>query len=288
MNSLGYLLVSVLTATMTASGSLTKCGFELLHAESDTRELRIGSVRIADITRVLERDGLLFFSTSPLYGTPEIGVVDCNDGARFRIVSAKHTTPAYPSGTDYFELRDAYSVPGGYRLQFLHADDIDAVDFPLDGPEFLETIEVSGRHAKFTALPSHNSEPDLRSEMLASWPPCDIDVDPNDEGHYYMIPESDITAEAGLEGLESLRGLVNELLAATDGNDYNHESFDIGLDNTFLILQGTILRERMLRTRAELNECWEENDPARQNALIRYEAALADYCRFIDESRYSD
>ena len=85
----------------------------------------VGKKKVDDITAFayLEK-GKMLFSTSPIYGTPGISVVDCKSGKSSLIIKAKNKIYGYSNGADYFELESV----NGSTIFFYYFPDIDKVD----------------------------------------------------------------------------------------------------------------------------------------------------------------
>ncbi len=105
------------------------CHHLVEHAEGDTKRLTMEDHLIEDVSGLFYVEGFVFFSASPIYGIPEIGVVQCSDLKRTRLLAARHITEAYPDGTDYFELKEVSKKEGAYEISYYYFPDVAAGDF---------------------------------------------------------------------------------------------------------------------------------------------------------------
>ena len=82
---------------------------------------------ISDITGLRVIDNILFFSTSPIYGKPEVGAINCQTEKRYNLIKAKNITKGYMDGSDYFKIKSVKKIPGGYgyKVFYYYIADID-------------------------------------------------------------------------------------------------------------------------------------------------------------------
>lgn len=109
------------------------------------RELQVGKQKLVDVDSFKEIDGKVFYATSPVYGKPEIGVIDCGIDKRTKLVAPKNIDKSYPDGTDFFRLKDIIKnkKTGAYTLRYYYAPDVDGQDFKnLEIKKNLKSIEI--------------------------------------------------------------------------------------------------------------------------------------------------
>ena len=82
---------------------------------------------VSDITGLKVIDNILFFSTSPIYGKPEVGAINCQTGKKYNLIKAKNITKGYMDGSDYFKIKSVKKIPGGYgyKVFYYYIADID-------------------------------------------------------------------------------------------------------------------------------------------------------------------
>lgn len=99
-----------------------------------------------DVDSFFVVDDYLFFATGPLYGRPEVGVVDCSTGLRRTIVAAKSISKDYPRGADIFRLKEITRTKTAYLVLYYYSPQVDLVDFK----EFENEINL--KKALFTGI----------------------------------------------------------------------------------------------------------------------------------------
>ncbi len=81
-------------------------GFLILTLEGDP------SRQAKDVTgMVWISDGMLVYTTSPIYGNPGVYVYSCESRQTKLIVRPRTLTKAYPDGADYFQLKGISESP---------------------------------------------------------------------------------------------------------------------------------------------------------------------------------
>lgn len=95
------------------------------------RELTIGEYRITDVESFKVLNKKVFFATSPIYGKPEIGVIDCSSGKKTTVVAPKNKDKGYPDGSDFFRIKEVKVNPKTktYTVRYYYAPDVDKQDF---------------------------------------------------------------------------------------------------------------------------------------------------------------
>lgn len=109
MESMNFLKIILFVSVMFLSeiNALAECKIEESTASSGGyRELLVGRNKLIDVDSFKEFDGKVFYATSPIYGRPEIGLIDCGSDKRILIVSPKNIDKFYPYGADFYRLKD--------------------------------------------------------------------------------------------------------------------------------------------------------------------------------------
>lgn len=116
-------------------------GFLLLIAGKSA----LGILRVEDVNGMAWVQGhTLVYATSPIYGVPGIYVYGCDSNKTQRIVAPRTLNKAYPSGTDFFELK-CISRRKPVTVYFYYAPDVDMVDFTkFRTPAFLFQVYLDG------------------------------------------------------------------------------------------------------------------------------------------------
>lgn len=95
------------------------------------RELQVGGHKLVDVDSFKEVDEKVFYATSPVYGKPEIGMIDCGSYKYTQLVAPKNIDKSYPDGTDFFRLKDIIKdkKTGIYTLRYFYAPNVDSENF---------------------------------------------------------------------------------------------------------------------------------------------------------------
>lgn len=83
---------------------------------------------IKDVTEIIENDGFIFYSTSPVYGKPEVGAINCDSGEQTQIVAPKNYSKGYKDGSDYFLLNKVRKSDKNYEIDYFHLPNVDEGD----------------------------------------------------------------------------------------------------------------------------------------------------------------
>jgi hypothetical protein len=97
--------------------------------DGGAKRLTVNGNVLNDVDSFYVVDDYLFFATGPLYGRPEVGVVDCGSGLRRTIVAAKTISKEYPRGADIFRLKEITRSKGAYLVSYFYSPRVDTVDF---------------------------------------------------------------------------------------------------------------------------------------------------------------
>ncbi len=79
-----------------------ECNLSFSTGDGGTRVIHVKSQVLVDVESYKLLDGKIFFAVSPIYGRPEIGLIDCKTGFRKKIISPKHFNKTYKYGADFF------------------------------------------------------------------------------------------------------------------------------------------------------------------------------------------
>ena len=95
-------------------------------------------------------DGILVYTTSPIYGIPGVYVYSCDSRRSKRIVAPRTINNAYPDGADYFRLkRISQTTPS--TVYFYYVPDVDLPDVKnLESPAYLFQVHLDGTGLKKT------------------------------------------------------------------------------------------------------------------------------------------
>jgi hypothetical protein len=123
-------------ATLTTS---SMGGFLILTVDGDP------SQQTKDVTGMAwTSDGVLVYTTSPIYGNPGVFVYSCGLRQTKRIVPPRTLTKAYPDGADYFQLKSISTVQPAI-IYFYYGPDVDALDMKsFESPAFLYKVRIDG------------------------------------------------------------------------------------------------------------------------------------------------
>lgn len=120
---------SVLFSFFYIQSSEALCRLEKNIRDGSFVEIKIGQNVLIDVESYKEFDDNLFFATGPIFGKPEIGVIDCITGKRITIVKAKNISKAYPNGADYFRLKFVKKIKNEFLIKYYYGFDVDKLDF---------------------------------------------------------------------------------------------------------------------------------------------------------------
>ena len=84
----------------------SECDSKIKYNSGGYKELIIKKRKLIDVESFKVKENNLFYATSPVYGQPEIGQLNCKNGEIKTIVKAKNFTKSYPKGSDFFRLKD--------------------------------------------------------------------------------------------------------------------------------------------------------------------------------------
>lgn len=120
-------------------------GFLVLSLVTGAESDEVGELA-ADVTGVAWADDeTVVFTTSPVYGSPGLFLWRCGATEPRRLVGAAHRSPAYPQGSDYFELV-RLEIDDAPRAVFLMTPNVDTTDFALlrQDPSYLFQVQLEG------------------------------------------------------------------------------------------------------------------------------------------------
>lgn len=126
------------------SESATKeCNFRI-HPGNNTepKSLMIEKLKLVDIDSYKVVGTKLFYSIGPVYGKPEIGIIDCISSVKKTIIFPENMQGSYAYGSDYFRIKKVTKelTSNVYNIQYWHAPDVDKLDMnKLETDEFLKT-----------------------------------------------------------------------------------------------------------------------------------------------------
>lgn len=147
------------TCQASLSISTTEGGFNILSIDLKDRLVPIAD----DVTAIVWLDtSQLAYSVSPIYGRPGLYVVDCKSAKSRRLLGPTTKTPAYPDGTDFFELKSVTLKPIP-TLAYYYGADVDRIDFrEFRTKKNVRLLDV----AQPSACVKHSFQADLWQEVL--------------------------------------------------------------------------------------------------------------------------
>ena len=89
--------------------------------------VRDNVLKDVDSYRVLEH--YVFFATSPVYGKPELGVINCSDGKKQTVVNAKNIVDGYPDGADFFRINEVKKIKDSFQISYYYSENVDKQNF---------------------------------------------------------------------------------------------------------------------------------------------------------------
>ena len=129
-------------------GTNAKAVCELVESSASDggyRVLQIGKHKLVDVDSFKEIGERVFYATSPVYGKPEIGMIDCRSDKRTQLVAPQKFEKAYPDGTDFFRLKDVIKnkSKGDFTLRYFHVPDVDSQDFKnIEKKKNLKSVNI--------------------------------------------------------------------------------------------------------------------------------------------------
>lgn len=114
---------------LNAHAKVDICDFKKTTKDGGFQEFNIKENVLTDVESYRIIGHYLFFATSPIYGKPEIGAVNCKDGKRFSIVKPKNLVEGYPDGADFFRIKDVKKLKNGFKISYYYAENVDKQDF---------------------------------------------------------------------------------------------------------------------------------------------------------------
>ena len=118
-------------------------GFVRLHLPAARKS---GSRTVDDVTGVaFTANGMVVYTTSPIYGRPGVFRFDCTKKSTHRLVGPRHFESSYPAGLDYFELAKVVDA----NIFYYYAPDVNQVDLAkLRNASNLYTVDLSGSNVR--------------------------------------------------------------------------------------------------------------------------------------------
>jgi hypothetical protein len=98
---------------------------------NEAKTLLIDKLKLVDIDSYEVVGTKLFYATGPIYGKPEIGIIDCISSVKTTIIFPEHKQSNYPYGSDYFRIKKVSKklTSNSYNIQYYYASDVDKIDF---------------------------------------------------------------------------------------------------------------------------------------------------------------
>lgn len=146
MRILNIFRLGIVTVVFTFVGTYAQGACEIKEstaASGGYRVLEIGTHKLVDVDSFKKVDGKVFYATSPVYGKPEVGVIECSSDKRIQLVAPKNMDKSYPDGTDFFRLKDVTKnkKSRSYTVRYFYAPDIDSKDFKnLESKKNLKSV----------------------------------------------------------------------------------------------------------------------------------------------------
>ncbi len=109
-----------------------ECNFRIHPGNNnEPKSLMIDKLKLVDIDSYKVVGSKLFYSTGPVYGKPEIGIIDCVSAINKTVVFAENKEGSYPYGSDYFRLKKVTKElsTNVYNIQYWYGADVDKIDF---------------------------------------------------------------------------------------------------------------------------------------------------------------
>ena len=121
------------------------CKFRIYPGNNnEARSLIFDKLKIMDIESYKVVDKKLFYSAGPVYGKPEIGVIDCISAIKEEVVPAENKQGKYPYGSDFFRINKVSKNLGQkyYLIEYYYGADVDQIDFKkFENSENLKTFK---------------------------------------------------------------------------------------------------------------------------------------------------
>lgn len=139
-------IISVIMLVLLSANARATCEIkESTATTGGNRELLVGKHKLVDVDTFKKIDEKVFYATIPIYGKPELGMIDCSSYKRTQLVAPKNIDKFYPDGTDFFRLRDVKKdkETGTYTIRYFYAPDVDRQDFKnLEIKKNLKSVKV--------------------------------------------------------------------------------------------------------------------------------------------------
>ncbi|MBC7427674.1 MAG: hypothetical protein H7336_03620 [Bacteriovorax sp.] len=139
--------VASFESTKVSEADSKACNFRIEPGNNnEPKSLNIDKLKLVDIDSYIVIDKKIFYSTGPVYGKPEIGVIDCISAQHKTIVFPEHTEGSYAYGSDYFRIKKVIKEIGShsYVIEYYYGADIAKIDFKnFEAAANLKTFKYS-------------------------------------------------------------------------------------------------------------------------------------------------
>ncbi|MBC7712387.1 MAG: hypothetical protein H7177_03560 [Rhizobacter sp.] len=108
-----------------------ECNFRIEPGNNnEPKALVIDKLKLIDIDSYKVIGNKLFYTTGPVYGKPEIGIIDCVSAINKTIVFPENKQGSYPYGSDVFRLKKVTKklTANVYNIQYWYGADVDKID----------------------------------------------------------------------------------------------------------------------------------------------------------------
>ncbi len=101
-------------------------------SDGGKKDLIFKKVKVEDVNSLIVFENKIFFTSSPVYGKPRLGFIDCQNNYEGVILKANNFSQAYPEGTDYFKIKDIFNCESkNICIEYYFTKNIDDQDFKI-------------------------------------------------------------------------------------------------------------------------------------------------------------